>query len=108
MFNIGCGLFVFSLCLAPFYGTWLAAVMIGGVILAGWGALVDTSPGSRLTRIASGTAFMSFTARHIHQSHGMIEMHFGVFVVLAILLYARDWVPVVAAAGAIAVHHVAS
>ena len=38
----------------------------------------------------------------------MIEMHFGVFVVLAILLYARDWVPVVAAAGAIAVHHVAS
>ena len=33
MFNIGCGLFVFSLCLAPFYGTWLAAVMIGGVIL---------------------------------------------------------------------------
>ena len=107
MFKIGCGLFVFSLCLAPVYGTWLAGVVIGGAILAGWGALVYTSPGGQLTRIASGMAFMSFTALHIHQSHGMIEMHFGVFVLLAILLYYRDWVPVVAAAGTIAVHHVA-
>ncbi|PPU68503.1 chemotaxis protein [Xanthomonas pisi] len=34
-------------------------------------------------------------------------MHFGVFVILALLLYYRDWLPVVVAAGAIAVHHLA-
>ena len=106
MFKIGCGLFVFSLCLAPFYETWLTSVMIGGAILGGWGALVFISPGARLTRAASGISFMLFTALHIHQSQGMIEMHFGVFVLLAILLYYRDWLPIAAAAGTIAVHHV--
>ena len=38
----------------------------------------------------------------------MIEMHFGVFVMLAVLLLYRDWIPIVAAAGTIAVHHVSS
>lgn len=106
MLKISCGLFVFSLCLAPFYGTWLTAILIGGTILAGISALVYMSPGSKLTRAAGGMTFMLFTALHIHQSNGMIEMHFGVFVLLAVLLLYRDWLPIVAAAGTIAVHHV--
>ena len=48
---------------------------------------------------------MVVTALHIQQSKGMIEFHFGVFVLLALLLYYRDWIPVVAAAATIAVHH---
>ncbi|MCC7004085.1 MAG: hypothetical protein IT357_18165 [Gemmatimonadaceae bacterium] len=38
--------------------------------------------------------------------HGMIEMHFHIFASLAFLLVYRDWRVVVAAAAAIAVHHV--
>jgi methyl-accepting chemotaxis protein len=36
----------------------------------------------------------------------MIESHFGIFTLLAFLLYYRDWRAIVAAAGLIAVHHV--
>jgi len=48
---------------------------------------------------------MVLSALMIHQSRGMVELHFGVFVLLAFLVYYRDWVPVVAAAGTIAVQH---
>ena len=50
---------------------------------------------------------MIFTALHVHQVHGMIEMHFGFFVLLAFLLFYRDWVPLVVAVGVVAVHHFA-
>jgi methyl-accepting chemotaxis protein len=70
-------------------------------------ALVFMAPGSALTRCAMGAAFMIFTGLHVHQGHGMLELHFGVFVLLAVLLYYRDWLPIVAAAGVIAVHHLA-
>jgi methyl-accepting chemotaxis protein len=49
---------------------------------------------------------MVFSALTIQQTQGMIESHFGIFTLLAFLLYYRDWRPIVAAAGLIAVHHV--
>jgi len=49
--------------------------------------------------------FMMFSAVFIDQYHGLIEMHFSVFVLLAFLLFYRDWRPVCVAAAAIAVHH---
>jgi hypothetical protein len=42
---------------------------------------------------------MVFSALTIQQSQGMIESHFGIFTLLAFLLYYRDWRPIVAAAG---------
>ena len=66
MLKINCGLFVFALGLAPFYGTWLTAIMIGGAILGGVAALVYMSLGSTLTRIAGGMSFMFFNALHSH------------------------------------------
>lgn len=106
MLRISAGLFVASLALATMYGTWLIAVVLGSAIIAGQAALAHFAPGSVSSRAAAGVAFMAFTALHIHQSNGMLEMHFGVFVLLAILLFYRDWLPIVAAAGTIAVHHV--
>jgi len=35
----------------------------------------------------------------------MIELHFGVFVILAFLLCYRDWIPIVISAAVVAVHH---
>jgi methyl-accepting chemotaxis protein len=44
-------------------------------------------------------------ALHIQLSGGTTEFHFGVFVLLGLLLVYRDWRPVVLAAGLFAVHH---
>jgi methyl-accepting chemotaxis protein len=60
-----------------------------------------------VTRCTIAAALMIFTGLHIHQVHGMIEMHFGFFVLLAFLLFYRDWVPLVVAVGVVAVHHFA-
>lgn len=97
--------FPLALALAAWRGTWTSAVVAGGLTSAiAWGAS-RLAPGRPLTRFAVGVAFMCYSALLIHQSGGMIEMHFHVFASLAFLLTYRDWrVPVVAAI-AIAVHH---
>ena len=96
-----------SLGLAPWYGTWTEALTIGLPAFGVTAWLVATHSGARVTRCAIAAALMIFTALHIHQTHGMIEMHFGVFVLLAFLLVYRDWVPIAVAAGVIAIHHLA-
>jgi hypothetical protein len=56
--------------------------------------------------ISQAIAAMCFSALLIHLGHGMIEMHFHVFVMLALMtLYASPW-PVIAGAVTIAVHHI--
>ena len=100
-------LLVMGLALAPIHDTWVEALAIG-VPAAGMVAwLVALQPGALVTRCAIAAALMIFTALHIHQVHGMIEMHFGVFVLLAFLLFYRDWVPLVVAVTVVAVHHFA-
>lgn len=98
-------LFVISLGLSTWYNTWQAALVIGlPALIVPW-LLHQSQPGGLASRCALACAFMFFSALMIHQAHGMIEMHFSVFVLLAFLLYYRDWLPVVVAAGVIAVHH---
>lgn len=109
--QIMCGinwlLFLLALALASWHDTWTQALVIGLPATLVPTALYFMMPGSTLTRLANAMAFMIATALHIHQSHGMIEMHFGVFVLLAFLLYYYDWKPIVAGAATIAVHHLA-
>ena len=99
-------LLAISFGLASWYDTWLEAIIIGlpAVLIPTF--LARTMTGATVTRLSIGAAFMVMTALMIHQSHGMIEAHFSVFVLLAFLLYYRDWKPIVMAAGVIAVHHV--
>jgi methyl-accepting chemotaxis protein len=96
-----------SLGLAAWYGTWTEALAIGlpAAIIPAW--LASTSPGSLVTRCAIAASLVILTALQIHQTHGMVELHFGFFVLLAFLLFYRDWIPLVVAAGLIAVHHLA-
>lgn len=96
---------VYSLALATMHGTWAEAIFIGGGTVALAGVLYRTNEGSLVTRIYMGLALMMMTALHVHQAHGMIEMHFGFFAFLALLLYYHDWRPIVASAGLVAVHH---
>ena len=100
-------LFAISLGLAAWHDTWVEAIWIGGATTVASGLLAWMQPGSQLTRCVISAGLMVFAALHVHQAHGMIEMHFGVFVLLAFVLIYRDWVPLVAAAGTIAVHHLA-
>ncbi len=98
-------LLVLSFALAGWYDTWSEAVVIGVPSLLVPAILFSLMGGLRITRIAVGAAFMIFSALLIHQAHGMIEMHFAIFVLLAFLLVYRDWLPIIVAAAVIAVHH---
>jgi methyl-accepting chemotaxis protein len=100
-------LVVLSCALAPWYDTWAEALTIGGSTFAVCAWLVYAAPGALATRCTIAAGFMIMTALQIHQAHGMPELHFGVFVLLAFLLVYRDWIPLVVAAGVIAVQHLA-
>lgn len=100
------GAFLVSLGLASLHNTWLEALLVGGLALAGPCILTQMSPGSVAGRISVAAGLMALVALHIQQAHGLIEMHFGVFVALALLFAYRDWIPLVAGAAVIAVHHV--
>jgi len=99
------GLFIVSLSLAFMHETWLEAFLIGGGTLAVVSVLYFLARGEVVCRIAMAAGFMVMSSLHIQQFHGMIEFHFGIFLLLALLLYYRDWIPIIAAAGTITVHH---
>jgi len=106
MLMVNAGLLVYALALASWHQTWAEALLIGGGTVAALTAIYHLSGGTLISRMAMATGLMVMTALNIHQGHGMIEMHFGVFVLIALLLFYRDWVPLVVAAGVIAVHHI--
>jgi len=97
---------VIVLAIAYFTDTWSLALGVGLPALVVPCFLYRMAPGSLVSRLAVACAFMVFAALMIQQTNGMLETHFGIFALLAFLLYYRDWRPVVAAAATIAVHHV--
>ncbi len=99
------GLMGLALAIAPIYHTWREALVGGFALAASLQLLTLARPGSRLTRAWTAFVFMAFSALLIDQMHGMIEMHFSIFVLLAFLLFYSDWLPLVVGAAMIAVHH---
>ncbi|MBD8050648.1 methyl-accepting chemotaxis protein [Limnohabitans radicicola] len=100
--------FLLAVCfgVAYFTSTWMLTLVVAvPALLVPW-AIYKGAPGSLASRLSIACALMVFSALTIQQSQGMIESHFGIFTLLAFLLYYRDWRPIVAAAGLIAVHHV--
>jgi len=78
---------------------WGTALALAGVLLF---ALARGSAWSRYGL----TALLALTvALHIQVSLGTVEFHFGVFVVLALIMVYRDWRVVLANAVLFAVHH---
>ncbi len=100
-----CFLLLACLVFAALTATWGVALAVGFPAVVIPYALYRMAPGSLLSRLAMAAAFMIFAALTIQQARGQIESHFGIFVLLAFLLYYRDWRPIVFAAGVIAVHH---
>ncbi len=91
---------------AAAFGTGIpTALAIGGLICAISAVLVFAMPTAPGIAAAQGVAGMVLCALLIHLGHGMIELHFDVFVILAFLVvYGSIW-PIIAAAATIAVHH---
>lgn len=98
-------MFIYSMGLAAWHHTWGQTLLVGGGTLLVLHVLNVLIPGRRLLRCCVGIALMVFSALHINQSGGTTEMHFGIFVLLAVLVYYRDWLPILVAALFISVHH---
>ncbi|WP_076012078.1 methyl-accepting chemotaxis protein [Alteromonas abrolhosensis] len=64
------------------------------------------NPYSAISRHAIAIGVQLLTALHIHQSFGLIEIHFEIFVLLAFLSYFRDWKVVATGTAVVAVHHI--
>jgi methyl-accepting chemotaxis protein len=94
-----------SMALAPWHETWTWALLIALPLGCVISAIVILAPGTLLSSCSMAAGFMIFSALNIHQSGGMIELHFGIFVMLAFLLCYRDWRPIVVGATVAAVHH---
>jgi len=87
-------------------GTQYEALAVGVPALLFPLLLAKVLPGSIVVRVALAAAFMVFSALLIQQTRGMNEAHFSIFILLAFLLYYRDWKPIFAAALVVAVHHI--
>ena len=98
-------LLIVALGLALVNGSWLAAIAVGlptaFIPLLLYKMLGDHT----LSRVSYGISFMFFSALFIHETGGMLEMHFAIFVLLAVLIAFRDYIVIIAAAVTIAVHH---
>ncbi|KRW58473.1 methyl-accepting chemotaxis protein [Pseudomonas sp. TTU2014-080ASC] len=99
-------MFVFSLGLAFWFDTFVQAIVVGGSTSLVLTLLYRLIGGTRLMRCLLGVGLMVMAALHINQAHGLIEVHFGIFALLAVLTFYRDWLPILVAALTIAVHHV--
>lgn len=98
-------LFFVSVAMASWNDTWSEVILIALPTAAVATVLAWQMPGSRLTRHVIAISLMFYAALEIHQANGMIEMHFAIFCLLAFLLYYRDFMVILSAAGVIAVHH---
>jgi methyl-accepting chemotaxis protein len=62
--------------------------------------------GGLVCRLVLSLCAAALVALHIQLSRGTLEFHFGVFVLLALVMVYRDWRPILAVAAFLAVHHV--
>jgi methyl-accepting chemotaxis protein len=93
---------------AWYFGTGVKlAAILSLLFLAGPALLYRTDRGGKLTAVSLGASSMGFSALLIHLSGGMVEMHFHIFTMLALMIAFRFPWPLGVAAATIAVHHIA-
>ncbi len=89
------------------YGGLNLALASSGLLLCLAFAVFAAARGTALSQVVLTTCNVAFIVLHIQLGRGTIEFHFGVFVLLGLLLVYRDWRPLTLAAALLAVHHVA-
>lgn len=98
--------FVLAIAIGFYTGELLPAFMFGIPIIALPLFFSFTQPDSSLSRITIAIASQLMTALHIDQAYGLIEWHFEIFALLAMLVVFRDWIVIAVATAVVAVHHV--
>ncbi len=87
------------------YDTYLLGIVGGGLTFGIAFLAYKFFAGTAISRAIMGISMMIFSAILIQQHLGRIELHFHIFSGLAFLVIYKDVVPLLAAAGVIAVHH---
>jgi methyl-accepting chemotaxis protein len=98
---------IVAIAAGSFYGGMTLALAGTAVLLALGGTVFLTTRGTRLSQVVLTSCAAAFVMLHIQLGQGTVEFHFGVFVLLGLLLVYRDWRPIVLCAALFAVHHVA-
>ena len=73
-----CWLLLFSIGMAPWYGTLTLALLVGIPDAALPILFLLNAPGALFSRMLVGAALMILCGLNIDQAHGMTELHFGV------------------------------
>lgn len=99
-------LFIETLALATVYNTFAEAIVIGLPTLLVSLYMLKALPDTTIAKHTTALAVIVFACLHIHQMNGLIELHFELFILMAILIVFSDWTVFISALGLIAVHHV--
>lgn len=90
---------------SSFYETYTIGIISSGIILTITGVSYITLSGTVWFRLIVATALMFFSAVYIQQHLGRIEMHFHVFIALAILTIYKDLRPLLLGSFVTILHH---
>jgi len=98
-------LFIESIGVGLYFGTLTQAFIIGLplCILPIW--LLRTYPDNVVTAHIVAAAIMMFSFLHIQQTFGLIEVHFEIFILMAVLIMFVQWRVFITAIIFVAVHH---
>lgn len=83
--------FLFGIVIAPFYDTWLIAIVVGGSSLGLYYAAKWLLPQSVFYQYVLSAISAIFAAQFIYQMHGLFEMHFWVFISATMLIIYQNW-----------------
>jgi methyl-accepting chemotaxis protein len=98
--------FLGTLAYGVVYNDLMQALVMGSVVMALSWLVAKIGQGGQLSQIGLPFLGMAMVALLIHTAHGHNEAHFAVFAFLACVVAYRSAMPVLVAAGTIAVHHV--
>jgi two-component system sensor histidine kinase/response regulator len=83
--------FLLGIILAGFYGTWLIAFGVGGILLLAYYSVKVALPNSHLYQYVLSAVLGIFMTQFIYQMHGLFELHFFAFIGSAILITYQKW-----------------
>ncbi|MCQ8878560.1 methyl-accepting chemotaxis protein [Pseudoalteromonas shioyasakiensis] len=98
-------LFIESIALGIYFSTLLPGFIVGAplALLPIW--LLQTQPSNAITAHVAGASLMLFSFLHIQQTFGLIEVHFEIFILMAVLIMFMQWRVFITAITLVAVHH---
>ncbi|UZR97942.1 sensor histidine kinase [Chondrinema litorale] len=99
------GYFIFGLCIAPIYNTWIIGIGVGLLNLISYYTSKILLPQSTLNQYVASAVYAVFMAQFIYQMHGLFEMHFWVFIGCTLLIVYQNWKLHLPLVSIVIIHH---